>query len=489
MARTSVPVDPEHYISVPRHRLVDVLVTESGDRGPGVADLCRLLEALLHFEYHELIGQLKRDYSLFDPAGSAGAGGLRGEDLGEQDYAAAECRFLEKFVEMIGRANFIPLTQHDLDVADAEDYLFSLPVSVDWDRYDTRLMDAYFRENGYMDGSDAPPEFARHALVFRRGVGVDRTEGVLFFQKLDLLISRILVGLLRLPGRLLGRNSGGSVQVTTGQPETEEPSESVFRSRTVQRVTLHPEDVGLFSLFRTSRLQEPTFGQLVIVFRLMPDDPGGPDKTIDRKIHIKTFVDIPMADLEVVFPEKRLSMKPVDLIKVAMTALSGLAVVLVKLLMSAINPLLTLFLIASLGAYAGRTIVGYRTSRARYEHLVTDALYNKSRDNGLGVMLYLVDCMEEQEWKEVLLAWVLLDRDGPSRNRELDGRCERWLADRFGVETDFDIRDALAKLKQLELVTEDDGVWTACDLDTVLGRLDRRWDDHFQFGRSGLPGS
>ena len=59
------------------------------------------------------------------------------------------------------------------------------------------------------------------------------------------------------------------------------------------------------------------------------------------------------------------------------------------------------------------------------------------------------------------------------------------VADRFGVETDFDIRDALAKLKQLELVTEDDGVWTACDLDTVLARLDRRWDDHFQFGRSG----
>ena len=227
----------------------------------------------------------------------------------------------------------------------------------------------------------------------------------------------------------------------------------------------------------------------MIVFRLMPDGPDESDKTIDRKIHIKTFVDIPMADLEVVFPEKRLSMKPVDLIKVAMTAVSGLAVILVKLVMSAINPLLMLILIASLGAYAGRTIVGYRTSRARYEHVVTDALYNKSRDNGLGVRLYLVDCMEEQEWKEVLLGWVFLNRDGPSRNRELDRRCETWLADRFGVETDFDIRGALAKLKQLELATEDDGVWTACDLDTVLARLDRRWDDHFQFGRSGLSGT
>ena len=53
----------------------------------------------------------------------------------------------------------------------------------------------------------------------------------------------------------------------------------------------------------------------------------------------------------------------------------------------------------------------------------------------------------------------------------------------------YTVRDALAKLKQLELATEDDGVWTACDLDTVLARLDRRWDDHFQFGRSGLSGT
>ena len=46
----------------------------------------------------------------------------------------------------------------------------------------------------------------------------------------------------------------------------------------------------------------------------------------------------------------------------------------------------------------------------------------RCRDIGLGVVLFLVDCMEEQEWKEVLLGWMLLDRDGACGGRELDRR-------------------------------------------------------------------
>ena len=491
MARTSVPVEPEHFIPVPRHRLLDVLVEEAGERGKGIAELCRLLEALLHFEYRELIEDLKRDYSLFDPGSSTEAVAMLGRDLSGADLDAAEHRFLGRFVEMISKANFIPLTQQDLEVATAEDYLFSLPVEVDWDRYDTRLMDAYFQDNAYADGSSQPPEFARHAMVFRRGIGIDRTEGLLFFQKLDLLISRILVGLMRLPGRLFGRGGSDTEADEAAEADGGEPSESMFEAKTIERITLHPEDVSPLSLFRRTKLQEPTYGQLVLVFRLKPDesdvsgDSGQFGKLIDRTIHIKTFVDIPMADLEVVFPEKRLSMKPVDQIKVAITAVSGLVVVAVKLIMSAFNPLLMVVLLGSLVAYGGRAIMGYRTSRARYQHLVTDALYTKSRDNGLGVVLFLVDCMEEQEWKEVLLGWVMLVRAGSCGARELDRRCERWLKERFGVETDFEISDALAKLQQLELVDETGGTWSACDLDTVLARLDRRWDDQFQFRRPG----
>ncbi len=475
MARSFINVDPEHFIPVPRHRLVDVFVEQAGERGQAMSDLCRMLEGLLHFEFHEVVTELKRDYSLFEPRSA----GSDLEGLTEQEIGEAEQRFMGNLVRTIQQANFVPISQHDLDVANAEDYLFSLPVEIDWDRHDSDLLGTYFDQNPY--GKDGePPKFARQALLFRRGTGVDSTEGVLFLQKVDLLVSRVLLGLIRLPGRLLRRRGADDAAEEASAAVVSE-SESIFEGKTVERISLHAEDVGPLSLFEKTRLQEPTFKQLVLIFRLKPEDEGA----IDRSIHIKTFLEIPMADLEVVFPEKRLSMKPIDLIKVITTAVTGLAVVIFKLAAAAVtlNPLLLTVVLGSLGAYAGRAIVGYRTSRARYQHLVTDALYSKSLDNGLGVILYLVDCMEEQEWKEAMLAWILLDRDGPCPSAELDRRCEEWLHDQFAIETDFEIDDALGKLQDLELVALEGDLWRSCDLDTALARLDTRWDNYFNYSQ------
>ena len=319
MAVTTVTVEPEHYIPVPRQRLVDVLVQEFGDRGKPMGDLSRLLEALLHFEFRELVGELKRDYLRFDPGRAIDLETMLGGELSEQKLDEVERRFLKNFVETLGRANFIPLTQQDIDVAEAEDYLFSLPVEVDWSRFDSRLTEFLFEDGTYVDGTSDPPEFARRALLFRRGVGVDRTQGFLFFQKLDMFVSRILVATLRLVGRLLRRPTDDIESAEQIEQELGRDSDSIFEARTIQRVTMRPEDGGPLSFFRKTLLQEPTFSQLVLVFRLLPDKKANPDQSIDRTIHIKTLVDIPMADLEVVFPEKRLSMKPVDLIKVIAT--------------------------------------------------------------------------------------------------------------------------------------------------------------------------
>lgn len=471
MARTAVKVDPEHYIPVPRYRLQDALLATAGERREPLATLSRLLQGVLRFEYQALTEQLKRDYFPFDPAG----GDERLAGMSEEAIAAAEQRFLENFLQLMRRGNFLLLSQHDIEVADAEDYLFSLPVQVDWSQYDSELLENCFRER---DGhGDALPEFASRALLFRRGVGVDKTEESLFLQKFDLLASRILLGVMALPGRLLGRGRGGMVEeeAVTVSTVPSSDSETIFQQRSIDRVTLHPRDVGLRTLFQISHLQEPTFRQLVLLYRLKSDD-----ETADRSIQIRTFRDIPMADLEVVFPEKRLSMKPVDLVKVVGTAVSGTAFIIAKLVISVFSPWLLFLLLGSLGVYAGRTIAGFKASRDRYRHLVTNALFARSLDNGMGVILFLVDCMEEQEWKEMALAWFLLESEGPCRASELDRRCERWLADRFDVETDFEVSDALRRLEQLQLVRVDGQTWQACPLEQACQKLDACWEEHVE---------
>ncbi|MBO52848.1 MAG: hypothetical protein CMJ69_18945, partial [Planctomycetaceae bacterium] len=486
MARTTVSVDPEHHIPVPRHRLIDVLKSEAGDRVSSTDSLCRLLAALIHFEYRELIDELKQDYLRFDPSRPGRLNSMMGGEPSEEEYEKSERRFLKNFVKTLEKANFIPLDQQAIDVADAEDYLFSLPVEVNWRRFDSRLTDVLFEDGTYLDGISEPPEFAQHALLFRRGVGIDQYKGFLFFQKLDMVISKTLLWILQKVGDLLRRKKDEEPEpvVPPENVKTDDggDSNSIHAGREIERLTLKPEDVNLRSFFKRTQLQEPTFSELVMVYRLLPDGKDRAATSIDRTIHIKTLVDIPMADLEVVFPEKRLSMKPVDLIKLITTTVTGVAIVTFKLMTAlVINPYLLFILMGSLFAYVGRTVVGYRTSRARYEHLVTDALYAKSRDNGLGVVLFLVDCMEEQEWKEALLAWTMLDRNGPCDAEKLDKFCEAWLDETFNIKADFEVGDGLGKLLEFGLVSQNGELWSACDLDTALERLDTRWDNYFQF--------
>ena len=86
MARTPVSVDPEPYIPVPRHRLIDVLKSEAGDRVSSTDSLCRLLAALIHFEYRELIDELKQDYLRFDPSRPERLNSMMGGEPSEEEY-------------------------------------------------------------------------------------------------------------------------------------------------------------------------------------------------------------------------------------------------------------------------------------------------------------------------------------------------------------------------------------------------------------------
>ena len=95
MARTTVSVEPEHYIPVPPHRLIDVLKSESGDRTTSTDALCRLLAALIHFEYRELIDELKQDYLRFDPARPERLNSMMGGEPSEEEYEKSERRFGE----------------------------------------------------------------------------------------------------------------------------------------------------------------------------------------------------------------------------------------------------------------------------------------------------------------------------------------------------------------------------------------------------------
>ena len=88
---------------------------------------------------------------------------------------------------------------------------------------------------------------------------------------------------------------------------------------------------------------------------------------------------------------------------------------------------------------------------------LTDNIYYRNVNNNSGIFNYIIGEAEEQDWKEALLAYYgLLTAAAPLTREALGARIEELLARAFGVSADFEIDDALARLKGLDLVGETD---------------------------------
>jgi hypothetical protein len=96
----------------------------------------------------------------------------------------------------------------------------------------------------------------------------------------------------------------------------------------------------------------------------------------------------------------------------------------------------------------------------------------------------LINAGEEQETKEVILAYHALLTAGPAANAaDLDRRIESSLKAAFGVDVDFEVSDALAKLERLGFLAPKDGKLAVVPLPDALARLDSLWDRLYDFAR------
>jgi hypothetical protein len=488
-----VLIPHECYIPIPRHRFLQAIADDvsSEPQKKSWHEFCRLMEAVYHFRFHTIATELKEDFLLFDTR----QGTEELMSLSPNEVHQREMRFLSNFVDVMRRGNFRPLTAADVALSEAEDYLFTLPVSVDWDRLDDDLLTRFWKQHPPEPGHDLP-DFARRIMVFQRGVGVEQSYALHLLAKVDVVMSGLFEWLLWAPRRVL-RKSGSSRSAKRAalrklqQPVSEEKSHR-FENRYIERVPLRSTCRSWKWLFQRSLIQEPTFQELIILYRPAghaPRKKTDPVPQRDQSIHIKAFNDIPMADLEVVFPEKKISMKPLDLVKLSATGGIGFFMVLTKVVVqAALNPVLALAALGTMAGYASKVLMGFKVSRDRYQHVVTTSLYDKNRDNNLGVIFFLMDSLEEQELKETLLAYYILWRDGTLKQSELDSRCEEFLHARCGVEVDFEVADALEKLAHEGLVTCSGTHYSAIPLDQALAKLDLQWDNYFQFNGVSIAG-
>jgi hypothetical protein len=138
--------------------------------------------------------------------------------------------------------------------------------------------------------------------------------------------------------------------------------------------------------------------------------------------------------------------------------------------------------IAALGAFLMQQWMKYERQTLKYQKRLADTVYYRNLANNHGVLNTLISAGEEQDVKEVALAyWALLAAAAPLTSAEIDQATETLLRERLGSEVDFEIADALGKLERLRLIERDGDKVRAIEPGEALIRLDDAWDNVFKF--------
>jgi hypothetical protein len=247
---------------------------------------------------------------------------------------------------------------------------------------------------------------------------------------------------------------------------------------------------SLRTMYRTKELEVRIFQRLVVIFR--PRNHKRFDDHLDADtVYLKTFKDIPQDDLEMLLPGTRVKMTLLDQGKILMPAVSGIGITIYKIAKGAVvlafagvyGLLAWLGLVGGTLGYGVKSFFGYLRAKDKYQLNLTRSLYFQSLDNNAGVLFRLLDEVEEQEFREAILAYFLLSRvtdtNGWSEQR-LDEEAESLLLNTLGRDVDFEVDDALEKLVRLNLVEElPSGNFRAVPLAESLRRLDHAWDNNF----------
>jgi hypothetical protein len=217
--------------------------------------------------------------------------------------------------------------------------------------------------------------------------------------------------------------------------------------------------------------------------------PGTPEK-----IYLKYFRNIPMSDLEMIFPDPKPRMKPIHKIKMFIPLVAGLAITIYRLRIDG-NPLTEginsglILLIAALLAYVFGTFNEYSNILRSFLSEIAHSLYFRNIANNHGVLTTLIDNAEEQECVEAMLGYYfLLKSDQKLTESELDKQVEKWLEEKHNTKVNFEVGDALEKLEESNLVRRDDqGMLSVPSLDEAIRRLYLIWCNVFKHNSAELP--
>jgi hypothetical protein len=202
--------------------------------------------------------------------------------------------------------------------------------------------------------------------------------------------------------------------------------------------------------------------------------------TTDR-IYMKLFKDMPRTDVEMIFPNTRVKFRRWDKIRFGVSASGGVGMgvfgTISKIALMS-NPTTMLGAVAAFGGVLARQVSSFVAQRNRYMVVMAQNLYFHSMADNRGVMTLLASRAAEEDMKEEILLYCALAQ-GPVPVTEvdrIDRTIETYLKTTFGLDIDFDVSDALSRLKADGIVTDVNGTLTTLAPADAAAHIDKLWD-------------
>jgi hypothetical protein len=244
------------------------------------------------------------------------------------------------------------------------------------------------------------------------------------------------------------------------------------------------------------------------------------------KIYTYHYKDVPQCDLELLFPNVRISMTKKDKIMMSVPAIGAGAAVLIKVAgqfavilvalaltlgwtwlrhqidpneehsnVQALAALTAIFTIVfALGGFGFKQWDVYKNKRNNFLKLVAENLFYRNLATNQSVFSRLLDSAEEEECKEAMLVYyhLLANSGTPMTAAELDRTVETWMKEKFGMVVDFDINGPIKNLTRIRgrqrdgqtaplLVVDEAGRLHVPPLADALHILDDIWDKAYHY--------
>ncbi len=261
------------------------------------------------------------------------------------------------------------------------------------------------------------PEFADRLWIFHRGMGLATFTGLLIMHKVDYYVERVL-------GKCCQRRKPKHVDPNIRSEDVTLPGAPEECRIGVQRRSIESEmkKHGFRACWRPLSLQEPTFKEVVLVYRTKAGADDFHSTENPHPLYVRVFRDIPEADLETLYPCKRTEMRPLDTLKFVGVAIYG---VISVMLGRQAGELVGYSTLASFCGLLVTVALNYQYQQSIYQQATLRSLYSKAKDADSGAISYL---MEEVELQEVRCLSRVVELSCVPERRLVRLRRRCWLS-------------------------------------------------------------